>query len=81
MNAACPTTNGVVPGAYAATSTAAGSTAHRASGLVPIAISSAAPTAKPTTVPASARHAVDPVAAALVRSTDSVPSTTQKPCW
>ena len=34
----------------------------------------------PTTVPASARHAVAPVDAALVRSTDSVPSTTQNPC-
>src|SRR6516165_7996205 len=34
----------------------------------------------PMTVPASARHAVAPVAAALVRSTDSVPSTTQNPC-
>ena len=34
----------------------------------------------PTTVPASARHAVPPVDAALVRSTDSVPSTTQNAC-
>src|SRR5215469_17488474 len=34
----------------------------------------------PATVPASARQAVAPVAAALVRSTDSVPSTTQNPC-
>ncbi len=29
----------------------------------------------------SARSAVDPVEAAFVRSTDSVPSTTQNPCW
>ena len=33
-----------------------------------MAMSSAAPTAKPTTVPARARQAVDPVEAALVRS-------------
>ena len=43
-------------------------------------MSSAAPTTKPTTVPARARHAVAPVEAALVRSTESVPSTTQNPC-
>ena len=36
---------------------------------------------KPIAVPASARIAVAPVAAAFVRRTDSVPSTTQKPCW
>ena len=35
----------------------------------------------PIAVPTSARAAVDPVAAAFVRSTESVPSTTQKPCW
>src|SRR5207342_1974288 len=39
-----------------------------------------APTANPAAVPSRARMAVDPVAAALVRSTDKVPSTTQKPC-
>ncbi len=44
-------------------------------------ISRAAPTTNPMAVPASARRAVDPVAAALVRSTDKVPRTTQKPCW
>ena len=43
-------------------------------------MSSAEPIANPTTVPARARHAVAPVEAALVRSTDSVPSTTQNPC-
>src|ERR1700744_6771447 len=42
---------------------------------------SAAPMATPTTVPPSARQAIEPVDAALVRSTDSVPSTTQNPCW
>ena len=36
--------------------------------------------ANPTAVPTSARHAIDPVDEALVRSTDRVPSTTQKPC-
>ena len=46
-----------------------------------MASSSAAPMANPTTVPASARQAIEPVEAALVRSTDSVPSTTQNPCW
>ena len=39
------------------------------------------PTTKPIAVPASARSAVAPVDAAFVRSTESVPSTTQKPCW
>src|ERR1700716_898644 len=34
----------------------------------------------PTTVPSNARIAVAPVAAALVRNTDNVPSTTQNPC-
>ena len=34
----------------------------------------------PTTVPPRARSAVAPVDAALVRNTDTVPSTTQKPC-
>ena len=38
------------------------------------------PTTKPTAVPAMARNAVEPVPRALDRSTDSVPSTTQKPC-
>src|SRR6516162_11478384 len=60
--------------------TATGSAIHRAVCPVPIPSSSRAPTMNPTTVPASARHAVAPVAAALVRSTDSVPSTTQNPC-
>src|SRR5690349_11105790 len=41
---------------------------------------SKAPATTPSTVPASARNAVDPVAAALPRNTDNVPSTTQKPC-
>ena len=35
---------------------------------------------EPTTVPPRARSAVAPVAAALVRSTEIVPSTTEKPC-
>src|SRR6516164_218644 len=60
--------------------TANGSTVHRAVGPVPIASSSTAPATKPTAVPASARIAVDPVAAAVVRSTDTVPSATQNPC-
>ena len=60
--------------------TANGSTVHRAVGPVPIASSSTAPATKPTAVPSSARIAVDPVDAAVVRSTDSVPSATQKPC-
>ena len=49
--------------------------------MVPIPTSSAAPITNPTTVPASPRHAVDPVAEALVRSTDRVPRTTQNACW
>src|SRR6516164_8435693 len=60
--------------------TANGSTVHSAAGPVPIASSSSAPATKPTAVPSSARIAVDPVDAAVVRSTDSVPSATQNPC-
>ncbi len=40
----------------------------------------AEPTTKPTAVPATARRAVEPVPTALDRSTERVPSTTQKPC-
>jgi len=58
-----------------------GSAAHSAGVLVPMPSSSNAPSTKPSTVPPSARSAVDSVDAALVRSTDRVPSTTQKPCW
>ena len=35
----------------------------------------------PIAVPINARSAVDPVEAAVVRSTERVPNTTQKPCW
>jgi len=49
--------------------------------LVPRPSSSRAPAAKPITVPPSARSAVDPVDAALLRSTAKVPRTTQSPCW
>jgi len=80
VKAACPAANGAVPGVYPATRTASGNAIHSATGLVPIASRSAAPITKPAIVPASARMAVDPVAAALVRSTDRVPSTTQKAC-
>ena len=57
-----------------------GNVTHSAVCDVPIAASSAAPTANPIAVPSSARSAVAPVAPALVRSTESVPRTTQKPC-
>ena len=46
-----------------------------------MATSRAPPITNPTAVPVSARSAVEPVEAALVRSTDRVPSTTQNPCW
>ena len=68
-------------GRDAATSTAIGSATHSAVVLDPIATSSAPPTTNPIAVPVSARNAVAPVAAAFVRSTDRVPSTTQNPCW
>ena len=48
---------------------------------LPITTTSAPPITNPSAVPASARIAVAPVAAAFVRRTESVPSTTQKPCW
>ena len=81
VNAAWPTANGVVPGEYAATKTAIGNAIHNAVSSLPIATTSAPPITNPSAVPASARTAVAPVAAALVRRTDRVPSTTQKPCW
>ncbi len=80
VNAACPTAKENGPGAYAATRTTTGSTAQRAAESVPIASSRSAPTTKPAVVPNRARIAVDPVDMALVRSTDSAASTTQKPC-
>ncbi len=40
----------------------------------------AEPMKKPTAVPPMARRAVAPVPNALLRNTDSVPNTTQKPC-
>ena len=58
-----------------------GSATHSAAGLVPMPSSSSAPSTKPSMVPPSARSAVDSVDAALVRSTDRVPRTTQNPCW
>ena len=81
VNAAWPTANGVVPGEYAATSTAIGNAIHNAVSSLPIASTSAPPSKNPIAVPAIARSAVAPVADAFVRRTDSVPSTTQKPCW
>jgi transposase len=68
-------------GAYAAENTATGSTAQSTPSWVPIAITSPAPTTIPTAVPASALRIDLPVPSAFDRSTDSVPSTTQKPCW
>src|SRR5207247_2499678 len=81
VNAACPTANGAVPGVYAATNTAIGSTTHNTVKLLPIASSRAPPITKPIAVPPRARAALEPVDAAFVRSTESVPRTTQKPCW
>ena len=69
------------PGEYAATSTANGNATHSAVWSLPIATTRAPPITNPTAVPARARRAVAPVADAFVRRTDSVPSTTQKPCW
>ena len=73
--------NETASGARLASTTARGSTGHRASGLVPMADNNAAPTTKPTTVPAMARHTVEPVVKALDRSTDKAPRTTQNRCW
>ena len=58
-----------------------GSTAHSTASWVPIAITSAAPTSRPTAVPASALTIEEPVARAFERRTHSVPRTTQKACW
>ena len=58
-----------------------GSTAHSTASCVPMAITSSAPTTIPTAVPARALRIDQPVASAFDRSTESVPSTTQNPCW
>ncbi len=80
VNAAWPTANGAVPGAYDAISTAMGKTTQSTDVCVPIPRISTAPMKNPTVVPTSALSAVAPVEAAFVRNTDKAPSTTQNPC-
>ena len=79
VNAASPIASGAVPGQYAVISSDVRNAIQIAVGPVPIAGSSAAPTANPATVPARARKAVAPVPDAFERSTDSAPRTTQTP--
>src|SRR5262249_53434854 len=55
-------------------------TTAAAGALCPTATRRPPPITRPIAAPPRARTAVDSVEAALVRSTDSVPSTTQKPC-
>ena len=51
VNAACPAANEMAVGANPATNTVSGSSDHSDTGLVPSTSTSAAPTAKPMTVP------------------------------
>ena len=80
VKAACPAANEMTRGAYAAISTATGSTIHSTVVSPCTGIRIAAPTTMPTAVPASAVSTVQPVPSALERSTDRVPRTTQKEC-
>ena len=59
---------------------AIGRATQRAAVFWPIARMNTAPIKKPAAVPTKARRAVAPVEAALVRSTERVPRTTQNPC-
>ena len=77
---ACPAANEMTAGAAPEMSTAGGSRTHSNAVWSETPIMMAEPTTNPTAVPATARRAVAPVPSALVRSTESVPSTTQNPC-
>jgi hypothetical protein len=81
VNAACPAANEIALGAYEPIRTATGRIAHSTVSCVPIPITSSEPRTIPTAVPARAERIDQPVPSALERSTDSVPSTTQKLCW
>ena len=80
VNPACPAENEIARGAYAAIRIASGSSAHRSARSAPIATINRPPTTIPTAVPKTAWTTVAPVPSAFERSTDSVPSTTQKAC-
>ncbi len=77
---AWPAVKEISDGASPATRTATGSRTHSRSIRPPTPSITIEPITKPTVVPAMARAAVAPVPRAFDRSTDSVPSTTQKPC-
>ena len=62
------------------TSTASGRSAQSRTVWSPTPSMTTEPATTPSAVPVTARTAVAPVPSALDRSTDSVPSTTQKPC-
>ncbi len=80
VKAAWPAANDTASGKYAATTTTKGSNTQRCQGVTPTTRMMPAPARNPTSVPPSARRAVEPVVNAVVRSTDIAASTTQKPC-
>ena len=78
VNAAWPAMNPMALCAYEARKSATGSVAHSGTVLLPASPASSPPAMNPTTLPASAWIVVRPVPSAFDRSTESVPSTTQK---
>ena len=80
MNAAWPVANPTAAGARPAKRTAGGSSSHSTVVFVPTSTTITAPTTNPRLVPTRPRTTFWPVLSALLRSTASVPNTTQKPC-
>ena len=78
VKAAWPVTNPMALAAYDARKIAIGNAIHMTTGWLPAARAKSPPATNPMTLPASACTVVRPVPNAFERSTDSVPSTTQK---
>ena len=81
VNAACPAAKLIIEGAMPAMKTASGSTTHSRTAWSATPTMMAEPMTTPIAVPPTARSAVAPVPRAFDRRTDSVPRTTQNPCW
>ncbi len=77
---AWPTMKLTVPGVYAERNASGGSAIHNQVVSLPTTAISRLASRKPMMVPSTACRALRCVPSALERSTDSVPSTTQKPC-
>src|SRR6185437_16645496 len=80
VNAACPAVNDAISGTNAEPNTTNGIRIHSTSLSTPTTLINRAPRTNPIPVPSTARSILVPVVNALLRSTDSAPSTTQNPC-